>query len=483
MGLLTLAAIWYFRKIRTDGLAAYDLIFSWGLKMVAGCIFLFVYTYYYAYNTLTADPQSFMAESKMLHDVANESFADYLRFLFNFDTPELIQQYLSHTTHWTVGDLTLINDSRNVIRVNSLIWFVSNGNVYAHVVIMGFFSLLGFRELYLGFCNKIHFSKRLFWYILILFPSLIFWTGSMLKEPLMIVGLCLALRALFDENLSIGKRTFRWLVGIFLMLLFKPYILICLLIAAIVYYSAKWFFRGKAGWSALSILGITAILLLILPSFRQKSVDQLTGKQFAFMNVGKGGVNVYADTCFFYFRPDQLQYLRVDDSDSSVFLTHPLEAKHVALGHPLPVRDIYLRPNKKPWLLYYRSEGSNSYIEITFIDGSLKQLLYNIPEALTNAAFRPFFGDPGGWLKYFAIVETLLFFGWIIYAFRWWKHASRETRLIVATLWIFAIVLLLLIGWTTPVLGAIVRYRIPAYLAILLASLLLVQKRIQVSKA
>jgi hypothetical protein len=34
-------------------------------------------------------------------------------------------------------------------------------------------------------------------------------------------------------------------------------------------------------------------------------------------------------------------------------------------------------------------------------------------------------------------------------------------------LW-FSILLLLLIGFTTPVIGAIVRYRIPAYLAIFL---------------
>jgi len=42
---------------------------------------------------------------------------------------------------------------------------------------------------------------------------------------------------------------------------------------------------------------------------------------------------------------------------------------------------------------------------------------------------------------------------------------------------VFAVVLLLLIGWITPVLGAIVRYRIPAYFALLIAGLLLYKKK------
>jgi hypothetical protein len=470
--LLTLVAIWYLWKRRTDGLAAYDLVATWALKMAAACLFLFVYTAYYGSGTLTADPQAFMLQSKMLHDVANESVADYFRFLVGLDTPELISHYLANTSHWTVGDLTLINDSKNVIRVNSLVWFISGGNVYVHTLVFSFCSLLGFRELYLTFSKQVSISKRVFWYALVLCPSVLFWTGSMLKEPLMMVGLCLVIRAVFSE-LTLLQKSWRWILGVLLMLAFKPYVLLCLLIALSVYYTAKLFFRGKAHWSLLSLTGMVVIALLLFPKQREKGVFYLTRKQFDFINIGKGGLHAYADTCFFFFRPDQFQYLEINEADSSIFLTRPLSAKLVALGKAHPFKDVYLQPNYQRWILYFRSNGCTSNVPVTFINASFSRLVRNIPQAFANATFRPFFGDPGGWLKYFAVIETMLLFGWVTYAFRSWKKASRETRLIVVTLWIFAIALLLLIGWITPVLGAIVRYRIPAYLAILLASLLL----------
>jgi hypothetical protein len=474
--LLTLAGIWYLRTRRTNSLTAYDLALTWGLKMAAAWLFLFVYTNYYGSGTLTADPKSFMLQSKMLHDVANESVVAYFRFLVGLDTPELVEQYLAQTSHWTAGNLTLINDSRNVIRVNSLIWFLSGGNVYVHVLVFSFLSLLGFRELYLTFYERIRFSKRVFWYALVLCPSIVFWTGSMLKEPLMILGLCLVIRAVFSR-LTVWQKSWRWVLGVWLMLTFKPYVLICLVIALAVYYPAKWWFNGKAHWSLLSLSGLLVLFLLVFPQQRQQGVFYLTRKQFDFINIGKGGLHAYADTCFFFFRPDQFQYLDINERDSSIYLQRPLAAKLVALGKAHPFKDVYLHPNKQRWILYFRSPGCASNVPVTFIHASFLQLVSNIPEALGNAAFRPFFGDPGGWLKYFAIVETLLLFGWVAYAFRGWKQASRETRLTVVTLWVFALSLLLLIGWITPVLGAIVRYRIPAYLAILLASLLLYRRR------
>lgn len=476
--LLTLAGIFFLWKRRTDGLELYDTVLAWGLKMAAACLFLFVYTTYYGSGTLTADPQEFMNESRMLHHVAHTSVSDYLRFLFGMETPEMIRHYLAETRHWTVGSLTLINDSKNVIRVNSLLYFISGGNIYVHVLVFSFLSLLGFRELYMAFYRSVAVPKRLFWYALILFPSVLFWTGSTLKEPLMILGLCLVLHAVFGK-LTAGQRSWRWVVGVALMLAFKPYVLLCLLLALGMYYFAVLFYHRRFLPALLTLAGLGIVLLLVFPQQREQGVRYLTRKQYDFINIGNGGLHAYADSCFFFFRPDQFRYLDIRP-DSSIYLRRPLHAQQVELGEAHPFKSVVLQRNQQPWILYFSSNGCASNIPVTFINGSGTQLVRNIPEALTNAAFRPFFGDPGGNLKYFALAETLVLFGWLLFSFRYWRGASKETRLNVITLLVFAIALLLLIGWITPVLGAIVRYRIPAYLALLLASLLLYkQKRIQ----
>jgi len=472
--LLLLLGSWFLWKRTTDGLLKYDLLLAWVIKLAAGGLFLVVYSQYYGSGTLTADPKAFMHESALLNQVAHESFVDYLRFLTGMETQSMIDHYLSATTHWNGGDLTLINDSKNVIRVNSVLYFLSNGNIYLHIVVFGFLSLLGFRELYLTFSTVISFPKRLFWYALILFPSLVFWTGSMIKEPLMILGLCLVIRAWFGE-LSSGSRVWRWVLGIVLLIAFKPYVLLCLLPAILLYVLTVRVFKKRI-WLTFTVLFVVVIgALALFPVQREKGVFYLTRKQFDFINIGKGGIHAYADTCFYFFRPDQFQCLTITEKDS-VFLTRPLQAKKVTLGKALPFKDVYLRPNKKAWFKYFRSNGCESYIPVTSINSSSSQLLKNIPEALANAAFRPFFGDPGGWLKYFAVVETIVLFGWVLYAFSFWKSASKNTKLQVASLLFFAICLLLLIGWITPVLGAMVRYRIPAYLAIFVSAALLFRK-------
>jgi hypothetical protein len=50
----------------------------------------------------------------------------------------------------------------------------------------------------------------------------------------------------------------------------------------------------------------------------------------------------------------------------------------------------------------------------------------------------------------------------------------KEKEIILGLL-LFAIGLTLLIGWTTPVLGAITRYRFPAQMAIVLIGLIILQ--------
>lgn len=474
--LLVLIGGWWLWTRRTEGLRAYDLPVAWAVKMLVSCLFIYIYTYYYGSGTLTADPEAFMQESRLLRSVADISFTDYLRFLAGMESPEMVTYYLSETTHWSSGDLTLINDSKNVIRVNSLLLFVSGGSVYFHAFFLGLLSLMGFREVFQTFRARIQLPPRLFWWLLILMPSLIFWTGSMLKEPLLMVGLCLMIRAWLGE-LTVTQRIWRWGLGIVLMLAFKPYVLLCLLPALAVYYSAKWFFRSRVIWSILTFLVLLVSLLVLLPQQRNKAVHYLTRKQFDFINIGQGGLHAYADTCFFYFRPDQFHSLEIHAADSSVWLKEPVKAKQVLFGKAHPFKDVWLQPNDKRWIVYFQSKGCASHIDVTPINNSFRQLLLSAPKAFVNAAFRPFFGDPGGWLKYFAITETLLLLGVVVYCFRKWKKAGRDARLQVVSLLIFAVVLLLLIGWITPVLGAIVRYRIPAYFALLIAALLLYKKK------
>lgn len=469
--LVLIVLTWFVWKFKTDGLSRANLLIGWGIKLLFGILFMVIHTKIYGIGEVTVDWEEYMDDSVTLNGVAYQSIGDYLQFLFGLNSELDVQQYLSHTNHWSAGDLDLMNDSRNVLRVNSLIVFLSGGNVYIHVLFFSFFSFVGLREIFMAFKERIFYDKRLFWYALFLFPTLSFWTSSVLKEPLMITGLAFVLNAVLG-NLTWKGMAWRIILGFCLMLGFKPYVLACLLLSLPIYLLGKFVFQKRVFLAPLTGLVVAFLVFWISPDFRKTVTHRLTRMQFDFVNVGRGGLHVYADSCFYYFSTDQYSELEFLP-DQKIRVKKPLVAKEVTFGMSYPFGDVLVKPADGPWNVVFRGEPCGSYIELTSIGNDFGQLMKNIPEALANASFRPTPWDPGGKLKYVNFLETCSLFGLLIFGL-WYNRGRRtaEERNSMLFLFTFAIVLLVLIGWTTPVLGALVRYRMPAYLALFLIAVM-----------
>ena len=443
------------------------------IKIAVGILLNLIHEKTYGHGDLSHDGGRFLMEGKYLNDVFFESPIDYFKLLTGIgETPQLVQQHLSITRYWSAGDLTLINDSKNVIRVHSIIHFFSGGQMMIHLGLMCLLSLFAVKNLYLSFKKYVAIDKALFFWALLLIPSTIFWTSSILKEPLLFFGISLFLRAILYEN-NVWKKTIYFSISIFLLIGFKPYVL-AILFTTIVFASIySYLFKGRTIFASLFIITFTFLLGFMLDKPRESVVNYLTRKQFDFVNVGKGGLHVYADSCFFYFQPHQYDYLKIDNDD--VYLTAPLTAYKAYFGSTKQPVEIQLKPNKIPWKIYYLKKGCMSYIQTTPINNSSIQLVKNIPEALVNSAIRPWPTDPGSKLKIFSFIESILLFGFLIYAIWNRRKLDDNEKLIVFGLITFALLLFLLIGWTTPVLGAIARYRFPAQLALFIVGFILVE--------
>jgi hypothetical protein len=469
--LVLICFTWFVWRFKPVDLSRTNWLIGWGIKVLFGVLFMLIHTQLYGVGEITVDWEEYMDDSIILNHVANQSFGDYWRFLVGLNSEMDVQHYLSQTHHWSAGDLDLMNDSRNVLRLNSLIVFLSQGNVYVHVLFFSFFSFLGLKEIFHAFKNRVFYDKRLFWFALFLFPSLGFWTSSVLKEPLMITGFALILNALLGE-LTFKSRLWRFVLGFVLMILFKPYVLGCLLVAFPVYFLGKFVFKKHIFLAPVFMLSFVVLLFGVSSDLRSNVTHRMTRMQFDFMNVGRGGIHAYADSCYYYFRTDQFPDLKFLDKGQLQVLK-PVQAKKVTFGMNYPFEDVLLKPTDGPWRIDFIGAQCGSYIDLTPINSQFGQLIKNIPEALFNASCRPIPGDPGGKLKWVNSLETfgllmLLLFG--IWHNR--KHRNPEERNVIVFLFVFSVILLVLIGWTTPVLGAIVRYRLPAYLAIFLISVM-----------
>jgi hypothetical protein len=232
-------------------------------------------------------------------------------------------------------------------------------------------------------------------------------------------------------------------------------------------------FKQRFVLTALSLVIISLTAAYFLDKPRERIVHYLSRKQFDFVNVGKGGIHVLSDTCFYYFQPHQYKNLYI--KGNKVLLLKGTDAYIIKFGSiekPIPV---HLEPEGKVWTSVYNAPGCASFIETTMIMDSPEQLLKNIPEALVNSLIRPFPADPGSKLKFLAVIETWFILAFLLMAIFYRRPIPLEHRTMIFSLGVFALLLLLLIGWTTPVLGAIARYRFPAQLALILIGSIIIK--------
>ncbi len=458
--------------IRTNNFFASKHLHPWilptafAIKCGIGVLFLQFYIFQHEDPHLKNDAGAFYHEAQTLNTVLSESPGDYMRLISGIGAnEELSVKYLGQTNHWDSGKQAIFHDNRNIIRVHAIIDLFSVGSIFVHMIIFCFISLIGTYLLFLALRKYSLLKPWLIFSLLLLLPNLLFCSSGILKEPLIIFGLG-ALAFSLVAKASKGKKIFFGSLGLFVMLCFKPYILIALLVAGLVYL----IHTISPKYKLISALGIPialgCIVIFVSPSTVEKGTHLLSRKQFDFSNVGRGGMHVRyePDSVFYYFSPDQYSNLKV--SGDSVWLKNEIDAWKVKLGDfasPVPV---HIKPNKDAWQLHFVQPRANSFIEITSINDESKKLLTSAPKAIFNAVIRPLPNDPGGKLKYLAFLETLFLISLIGLAiFQRKKLTSKQRGFIVSAI-VFSILLALLIGWTTPVLGAIHRYRLPIQLAI-----------------
>lgn len=423
--------------------------------------FLYVYTYHYGGGELTADAGRFFEEAKVLHAVFFENPKLYFQFLFNWNVnQELIDTYLEATSHWNASGRLIPNDSRNVIRVNSVLLFISNGNIFIHFI---FFSLVSFLA-GLDFAQFIrkHSDFSIRWIIigLTLTPSIAFWGSSIIKEPLMIAGLFMLLRGIFDV-LTLKQRVIRIILGTIGMSLFKPYVLFVLLPFLLLYL----LFRFLPKISRLLIAGIYFTVLFLageLTNSNERVVYSISKQQEDFINLRDGGL---------YLIDDDTHYIYIYYANRNKFsfnngyatLQEPTGAFYMKANENFKRETIELTDVGKTWKIGVSLEETASGIAATPIDESRIQLIKNIPEALINTLIRPFPWDPGSWLKYLATIENLVLLLLLVLTI-FYRKRIPEQRIndVLCVLILFGISTALIVGWTTPVLGAIVRYNVPA---------------------
>lgn len=438
------------------------------LKVLSGIVLGLIYTYYYS-DRSTADIWKYFDDGLVMHGALQAHPLDYLRMLFGVmnDTPHF-DCYYDAMGHWyrpygnEVG-----NDTHTIIRFNAAIRLVSFGFYNVHSVWVNFLGLIGLTGI-LHFLRQMDTTKeRWFFLAIFLLPSVMFWGSGVLKEPLLFFGLGIFLYGVMRLAADGFALHHAFLVGIslFFLITVKSYALVAVIPGLVAWRLSLWSKAlTPAGWT-LSVYGITALVAIavgqVFPT--QNVLQRLAQKQADFDRLAIGGTylkRMDAPQDTLYIPAAHFAHLKFSSNRKQAHSDTAIAAFPWKLAYITNPPTIAVEANEQfVVLLDYGKTGSS--IAIPSLDGSVIATLKATPIALANALFRPFAWEVNSPFMLMAALENMMLLLLVVLAIvRFAKDQSVHPLVYMAIA--FALVILLLTGLVTPVVGAIVRYKVPA---------------------
>jgi len=459
-------------------LSSKDVLIAWGIKLVFGLIYLYIFIEYYGQGTLYGDSYRFYLDSKVLSELAIDYPIEYLKLMFGLsDTnSELIWPYMERTVIWDYSHNTdFINDNRLILKINSIIHLISFGNLYIHSLFHIFFSFIGIRLIFSVFSKFVK-QKKWFWYALVLIPSVSFWGGAILKESILILGIGLLFYGLQKLMKSISvKYLIVLVIGVVLVTYNKPYAGLIIFPLSFLMVLGKYFNWSiiKLKWTIFSIT-VIFILLMFAPT-KINLTQKVSYKQKDLINIGNGGVFFITDSSFCFFDYNLASnFEMVNDSLLKVNVESKGEYKLFGTNTFKP----FTIPKSETLYPHYLTQiPSSSFFEVKPIANSPWQLIKSIPSAIINVHLRPLPWDNGNKIKIFASIQNFGLLFLLLYAIINKRPFYNKDKWIMTMLIFSVLFITLLIGWTTPIFGAIVRYKVPLDLFIIIISFILLKQK------
>lgn len=372
------------------------IIFSF--KVFSGFIMWAIYTFYYT-DTSTGDMHNYFSDAQILYNAFKDTPGKLLLAITGINDFEASHgsAYLSMQFWYRQYNDAFFNDSHLMIRFNAFLMIFSGQNFHVHTILMAFISFIGLMLIYKSLLPI--FSQKALWFLPCVFltPSLMFWSSGMLKEPLVILGLGLLLFPAFIAAQPLPKRFICAAIGIFILLFTKFYVLFCIAPPLVAY---------------------------IIPT-TSKSVKTILVKH---------------------------------TSIAIITLALAFLAPYISPALNFPGM---LLNKQKAFLNVADLWNAGSFTNVPLLTGSFHDILLKAPIGFYNTIFKPLPMEVNNLLLLAAFLENILIFVIITYCL-WNARRKAITQNLNFMLFaaFYVILLFCIIGLTTPVIGALVRYKI-----------------------
>lgn len=393
------------------------------LKVAAGTALWAVYTMVYS-DRATADIFKYFDDGAVMFNALHERPMDFFRMLFSVgnDSPWFDEQYYRKMNHWyRQWESNLHNDAHTIIRFNAALRFVSFGEFHVHTVAAAFLSFTGLLALYRAFVGLLPGRERALAIVIFLLPSVLFWASGVLKESLLFFGLGILLWQF--QKLVRGKVR-------------APYGGLLLMAGACVL-----LFHLKL-YVIASLLPALGILLMARMAPRMHVIGRTVVVLLTFTLLG------------------------------------------VNIGNLMPGFDVLatIAVKQKDFIGLAEATDPGSYVAPPRLEPNLASFIRNAPYALFITFLGPLVHPSPGPFGLASSLENLLLIVLLILFLRFrcpWRQINGDLLLALA---VVVLLMALVIGWTTPVMGALVRYRTPLLPFLFIAALYVMDHRTLIAR-
>ena len=459
-------------------------IFS--IKLLVAFLLVEIYSNFYK-DRSTADIFKYFDDSKYIYQSLYINPKHYLQLVFGYHCDaHYLDVYTAKTINWDNQtdeylkathsmNFHFFESNRLITRINALIRIFSFGYYSVHCIIIIFIEMFGLIALYKAFKPKVIGKTNLLILCIFFTPSILLWSSGILKESIAFLGLGLFLYYYFLLQQLPFK--LKYIIGLILAFTTivgtKYYIAIALIPPAIAYYIAN---KSKMQFLFLKYFFINIFLLICIinipiihPSINPFEI--LRKKQNIAIMSSAGGA-YYASTGMrkdtIYFSPNDMCKLTLAKEKTTISKDITFRYfKNGVLSHSSYKTTgdsiIYIK------LFWFPKAGS--YIEIKKVNPTIKSICSAIPLSFFNATCQPLHIMGQNALIVLSSIEMMFVYIFLFTCFYFRKYNCIYKNEILFCI-NFSLILYLIIGLTTPVIGSIVRFRIFPLLLLLIAGLI-----------
>lgn len=448
--------------------------------------------YYYIY-LMNGNPQGDSYDTlygaNIIFSAIHSQPLDYFKMLFGIHSDlvsdALYTPYFEKINDWSDGKTAnnfFLNDNRTAVRFHAFIRLFSNGYYSVHALVMLILSFVGQWAMYKTFKNYFKGKEILLAGVVFFMPSVLFWSAGVLKEPiaLFLMGLMIySFFSVFIFKQYSKKHIYVLILSCVAFITIKPYIMALLALPLLAFYLTHCFQINRVYiFYTVFLLGISVVSIILLKVvFNRDVIKTIVVRQNDFINLSNGGIFLINDENYVRLDiQDSTQYTIVDTINKLYQIKPHTKLMYWKVYHDNDT--IFVNDNQDTSLYRFVSSSlpAGSAIAMPRLEYTWKSFIKIIPKSFYNVLAKPFFENKKSLMELMASAENLMILCFFIICCVYRTKTKIDYNFLCFCMSI-VVLSYLLIGLTTTVGGAIVRYKVPFLPFLMMIALLFLNEK------